>query len=395
MPPQNLLSKKNNPRRGLAILFGLGVFLSVSSALPAYIQSNFLGQFINIQAIGSVFVFINLISIVTIILFPKAIKRLSNYTLAKAMVIIYGLSLFGLALSSSALSAIIAITMLMVSANLLWINMDILVESFSHNKSTGRTRTLYFTFINIGWILSPLASAYLVSIGNYSLSFFVSALIVIPCFFVLNRQEKILQQKTVYEDKGLPTTIKRMWQDKNRRSIFFVALLLQIFYSSAVIYIPFHLLNNLGMSWSVLGPIFSLMLLPFILIQIPAGIIADKYLGEKEMLITGFLVLSFSLFMFYYIQTPTAWLWAAILFLSRIGAALIEAMRESYFFKIVDVEHLQDINLFRVTGPLGWVFASGLTVIIMNFYPLHYLFMFLAIAMLSGVVFSAVLKDSK
>ena len=390
-----MLSKKENYKRSLIILYGLGTLLAVSSALPAYIQSNFLGQFIDIQAIGSVFVLINLVSVVTIIFFPRFIKKLTNYFAAKIIMSLYGLSLLGAALSTNGLVAIASISLFVISANLLWINMDVLVESFSLNESTGRTRTVYFTFINTGWILSPLASAYLIELSGYSLSFLVAALMVIPCFFVLRRQANRLHKNTNYEKKDLAVILKRVWKDKNRRSIFMVALLLQVFYSSAVIYIPFYLLHDMGMSWEVLGPIFSLMLLPFIIIQIPAGIIADKYLGEKEMLITGFLILSFSLFMFYYIQTPTIWMWAAALFLSRVGAALVEAMRESYFFKIVDVENLQDINLFRITGPLGYIFASGLTVIILNFFPLNYLFVFLAAIMLSGIAFSAVLKDSR
>jgi MFS family permease len=273
--------------------------------------------------------------------------------------------------------------------------MDILIESLSKNNSTGRTRAIYFTFINAGWIFSPLISSYLITKGGYSLIFLASAILILPVLAVFNQQSQHAQPDIKYDRKALWPVITRMCKDKNRRSIFIISMLLQLFYSSAVIYIPFYLLNTLGMDYKVLGPIFSLMLLPFLIIEIPAGIMADKYWGEKEMLIAGLLIISGSLFFFYYINTPTIWLWALVLFFSRIGAALVEAMRESYFFKIVDAKDLIDINLFRTAGPMGYIIASALAIIILRFFPLNYLFLFLSIVMLAGLTFAMTLRDTK
>ncbi len=379
----------------LAVLFGLGSLLAVSSALPAYAQSNFLGQYIDLQTIGYIFIIANIISVVAILFFPKLIKHITNYFSGLLIMAIYGLSLLGMSLSSSAILAITSIVIFIVSSNLIWINMDLLIESFSKNQSTGRTRAIYFTFINAGWILSPLASSLLIGLGGYTLIFLVAAFLVIPCFLILLHYAKDFKHKINYDHKSLWPVSLRIWHDKNRRNIFFISFLLQLFYSSAVIYIPFHLLHNLGMSWEVLGPLFSLMLIPFLLIEIPAGVIADQYIGEKEMLIAGFAILSISLFLFYYISVPLVWLWAIVLFLSRIGAALVEAMRESYFFKIVDAKDLIDINLFRITGPLAYIVSSALSIVVLYFFTLDYLFLFLSIIMLMGLTFSAGLRDTK
>jgi Na+/melibiose symporter-like transporter len=273
--------------------------------------------------------------------------------------------------------------------------MDILVESFSANNSTGRTRTFYFTCINLGWIFSPLLASYLISIGEYTLTFFVSALLVIPVFIILFYQQKNLKDKVKYSKEKLSLVMKKMWHNKNLRGIFFVALLLNLFYSCAVVYVPIYLHDSLGMDWKILGPIFSLMLVPFILIEIPAGIIADKYIGEKELLFSGFAIITCSLFLFYSITTPTIWLWAAVLFASRVGAALVESMRETYFFKIVDAKDVDYINIFRITGPLGYVIGAGIAVITLFFLPLQYLFLILTIIMLSSFFFVFSLKDTK
>lgn len=395
----NSSPQKNNSKTGakknLAILYGLGTLLAISSALPAYVQSNFLGQFIDLQTIGYIIMIANASSLLAIIFFPKLIKKLTNYFVTQVALTVYGASLLGMAISENAAMAIMSIVIFIISSNLVWINMDILIESFSQNKSTGRTRTIYFTFINAGWILSPLASSYLITKGEYSLIFLVSALLVIPVFSIFAHQARDLKHDIAYDNKALGPVIRRMFKDKNRRGIFMISLLLQLFYSSAVIYIPFHLLHNLGMEYGVLGPIFSLMLIPFLIIEIPAGIMADKYWGEKEMLIAGMVIISISLFSFYFISSPIVWLWAIFLFLSRIGAALVEAMRESYFFKIVDAKDLVDINLFRTTGPIAYIIASALAIIILYFFPLNYLFLFLGLIMLSGLTFAVSLRDTK
>jgi len=393
MPVKKKISRKNTGR--LSILYCLGLLLAVSSALPAYIQSNFLGEFVNVQTVSLFFVIANFLSIMAILLFPSLIKAINNYSATKAVLAIYLASLFGLSLVSSAGLALISITLFTITSSLIWINMDVLIESFSNNKATGKIRTIYFTFINVGWILSPLLSSYLIEKGQYTLTFLVAAFMVIPFYLILISQGKKLKDRVEYQKEELPVTLQKMWDNKNLRGIFFIALLLSLFYSSAVIYIPIHLHRNLGMDWHTLGIIFSIMLIPFILIEIPAGIIADKYLGEKELLLSGFVILILSLFLFYLIKTPNLWLWALVLFLSRTGAALIEAMRETYFFKIVDVEEVSYINIFRVTTPLGYVVGAELAVMITNFFPLNYLFLFLAIVMLSGFWFIASIKDTK
>jgi MFS family permease len=273
--------------------------------------------------------------------------------------------------------------------------MDILLESFSKNATMGRTRSIYYTFINLGWIGAPLLSAWLIKTSNYSAAFLVAAFLVLPIFLIILSQKKRLNDHIVYSREKISTAVRRTWHNKNLRGVFFIALLLSMFFSSVVLYMPLYLHENLGMAWNVLGPIFSFMLLPFILVEIPAGILADKYWGEKEMLTVGFAVLIVSLLLFYFIDQPIVWLWALVLFLSRLGAALIEAMREAYFFKIVDPGDVGYINIFRTTIPLGYVLGSGLALLILTFSSLPCLFLALAIIMLSSFFFIHSIKDTK
>jgi len=389
----NKSSKKTN---SLNILYLLGLLLSVSTALPSYIQSNFLKQFVDLKTVSIFFIVANLLSVAAILLFPSLIRRFSNYHVNRLIFIVYIASLFGMTMANSPLTALVSIIFLSISTNLLWIGMDILVENFSANSSTGKTRTLYFTFINLGWILSPALTTFLIGKGTYTLSFFVSAILILPCLIIYLWQKNNFTDKVKkYKEEPLKQIVEKMHTNRNLRGIFWISFLLQLFYNSAVIYVPLYLVQNLGMSWQVLGPIFSIMLIPFIVLEIPAGIIADKYLGEKEILFFGFIILITSLFLFYYISVPTAWLWALVLFFSRIGAALVEAMKETYFFKIVDAKDVSCINVFRLATPFAYIFGSALTIIILLFWPLNYIFLILSIIMLSGLFFTALIKDTK
>ena len=384
---------KNN--LSLLILYFIGFLIAVSSALPAYIQSNFLNQYISLSAIGVFFIVANTITVFSIIFFPKFIKKLSNSLTTKLILVLYSVSLVLMSLTGNYLSAFISVTLFTIASNLLLINMDILIEAFSKNSSTGTTRTIYFTFINLGWIISPTISSQLIKMDGYSLNFLISALLALPVLLIFIFQSKNLKETTKYKQEKISTVIRMTWKNKNLKGIFFISLLLQIFFSIAIVYVPLYLHQNLGIAWGDLGLMFSIMLIPFLIIEIPAGIIADKYLGEQEMLFLGFFIITLSLFLFFFITVSTFWIWTGILFLSRVGAALVEAMREAYFFKKVEAKDIDYINIFRTSTPLGYVVGSILALIVLSFAPLNYLFLIIAFIMLFGFAFTASINDTK
>lgn len=369
--------------------------MAVSNALPAYLQSNFLDQFVGLSTVSAFFIISNCLTVLAIIFYPRWIKKLTNYFATKVVLVIYFISLLGLTVADNGLLVLLSLILYTIATNLLWINLDVLVEYFSRDSSVGETRTIYFTFINLGWIMSPALASWLISKGEYTLAFLIAAFLVIPAFLIFLYQGRNLKDNIKYSKEKIVSTVKKMWHNRNLRGIFSIALLLQIFYSSAVVYIPIYLHQNLGMDWGVLGVIFSLMLVPFLIFEIPAGIIADKYLGEKEIMFVGIFILAASLFLFYSIKTPTVWLWAAVLFASRVGAALIEAMRETYFFKLVGAKDVGCINIFRTTAPLGYIIGPLLAILVTSFMPLNYLFLILAIITLAGLWPVLIIKDTK
>ena len=101
-----------------------------------------------------------------------------------------------------------------------------------------------------------------------------------------------------------------------------------------VIYTPIYLHEYIGFGWDKIGIIFSIMLLPFVILDFPLGKLSDK-IGEKKMLMAGFLIMTSSVLAIPLMTEPLLWLWAVILFMTRVGAATIESLSESYFFKVI------------------------------------------------------------
>ncbi|MDA3802414.1 MAG: MFS transporter [Patescibacteria group bacterium] len=387
--------KKFNLNKSLVILYILCFFIALASALPTYINSNFLSSFVSLQTISIFFVIANLFSFFLILTFPKIIKTVKDSTVFKALLVVYILSLFFFSTATSAWQSLLGLIFFVVFSSLLFIKLDLYLEKFTDNFSTGRVRTIYFTFYNLGLFLAPSISGLLVDNYNYSFVYWVAGLIVIPALIFFSINENFIEKKIEYKKEGVIKEFKKMIKNKDLRGVFVIAFILQLFYSTVVVYIPVYLHQYLGFGWEALGPIFSLMLLPFILIEIPAGNLADKYFGEKEMLIIGLVIMSISLFLFYYVSVSILWIWAIILFLSRIGAALIEAMRESYFFKLVDAEDIDMINIFRVTRPLAFILGPAAGILILAFLPLPYLFLFMAAIVLLSLTFVLPMKDTK
>ena len=159
---------------------------------------------------------------------------------------------------------------------------------------------------------------------------------------------------------------------------------------------PLYLYRHIGFDWGTIGIIFAIMLLPFVLFELPLGRIADKKLGEKEILITGLCIIALSTASIPLIDTPHVLLWTALLFLTRTGASFVEIASESYFFKEVGPENSDIISFFRNTFPLSYIISPLLAISILLLVPsFKYLFTILGAVMLLGFFITLRLKDVK
>lgn len=112
------------------------------------------------------------------------------------------------------------------------------------------------------------------------------------------------------------------------------------------------------------------------------------------MLLVGFLISGLFTLVIPFMLTPKVWLWAGILFMTRVGAATIEVMSESYFFKSVKEEATDVLSFFRNTNPVSYIIAPLCAIPILIFVPsFKYLFLVLGAVMFLGFFITLRLKD--
>lgn len=162
-----------------------------------------------------------------------------------------------------------------------------------------------------------------------------------------------------------------------------------------VIYTPIYLHENIGFGWDKIGIIFSIMLIPFVLLDFPLGKLSDK-IGEKNMLIFGYFIIFFSVIIIPFITKPELWIWALVLFATRIGAAIIETMNESYFFKVVTEKDADEITFFRNASSVAYVIAPIIALpLLFLMASFSHLFFVLSAILLLGFLIALKLEDVK
>ncbi|MEK7113299.1 MAG: MFS transporter [Patescibacteria group bacterium] len=369
-----------------------GFIFYIPVALVSYINSSFLESYIGKGYVGLIYA---LASAVVILSLPKMRSILTRIGNRKAIIVfclLNFLALTTLALSTSAFSAILAFVLYFSSMTFLFATLDVFIEEFGKSKSTGRTRGLYLTAVNLAWVLGQFISSAIIEKISFSGVYVLSAIFVILgslIFVFLIKEFKDPEYKKLSPLK----TIKTFLQNKNLWQIYSSNFILQFFYSFMVIYTPIYLYTHIGFGWSEIGIIFSIMLLPFVLLEYILGKFSDK-IGEKEMLSGGFAVAMIFTFLIPFVKSTELLVWALLLFATRVGAAAIEVMNESYFFKNVKEEDADEISFFRNANPLAYIVAPLVATSIFYFdLPFKYIFFCLSIILFFGFLTALRLKD--
>ena len=102
--------------------------------------------------------------------------------------------------------------------------------------------------------------------------------------------------------------------------------------------------------------------------------------------------MAFSVALIPFITEKSLVLWSVILFISRIGASIVEVSTETYFFKHVKSTNAGYISLFRMTKNMSFLIVpiiAGITTYIVG---MEYSWIVLAIIMLVGVRYTTKLS---
>ncbi|NTW76005.1 MAG: MFS transporter [Candidatus Moranbacteria bacterium] len=379
--------------KGVHVVDSLSFLFGFADSLFVYVLSSFFAEVLGSDNVG-VFYLITFAAVFVLLWHLRRLIRRVGGSVRSFFLLILA-AIFASALLSVIPvgwpAAILAMILLVVT-NLAWVSLDVVLEEFSEDGVTGRVRGLHLTVMNAGIMLAPFFSTKILEIFDFAGIFFgltlgYALLLAVSIIFLRNGRDPDTA------DMEVRSAWRKMLREQNLFHIYSISFALEFFYVIMIIYTPIHL-RSLGFSWENIGLLFTVMLLPFVLLQYPLGVLADRRFGEKEFLIMS-IGLSFAITVAVGLFTSSSlFFWAVLLFLSRVGAAGIEVLRDAYFYKQIDGGDDDLIAFFRTARPAANVIGALLAIPLLWIFPLQGVFFLASVVLLVSLFSAFALEDT-
>lgn len=387
MPEERTLSQKRNT------LYVIGFILNLAHAIPTYINSTFLSQFTTEALVGIVYTAASLVSVLCFVHIPTLLRKFGNFRVALSLLATNALGLVGLMTLDNALSIVAAFIVSFASSSLVNFSVDVFLESFSNDTRTGKIRGTFLSIVSASWFIAPALAPFILMNDRFGNIYAASLLLTLPVIGLVFGKLREFKDP-LYTRVPIWKSVGEVWSNRDIKGVLMAQLLLQFFYAWMIIYMPIHLHETIGFDWTTIGIIFSIMLVPFVVLEAPLGRLADERFGEKEIMSIGFVIMAASTGVIPFVTDGNAVVWAAILLMSRVGAAMVESMADVYFFKKVDASKTHLISFSRMARPLAYVISPIVATILFFVFDMRGLFVFLGFLMLYGLRYSLSIKDT-
>lgn len=352
--------------------------------LLAYATAPYLAQFLSSTYIGLVYSTAALLTVLGFITIPHVLKKRNARTLALFIATIDILVLLSLAWFPIPFVAIGLIALQGALAPLIAYTLDIFLESATENEDdTGFVRGIFLTAVNLSLVVSPLLIGILLGEENtYAYVFLASACAIAVFMGLVVARQKDFTHPARIETVSFRETFSCLSGNPVSRTILILNTALQCFFLWAPVYVPLYLHTQLGIPWSTLGPIFAVMLIPFVLTALPVGQLLDRKRVEREILALGFIIIGISFAALSFIRPESILLIGIALFVTRIGAAFIEIAAETSFFRSVGGADANSVSVFRMTRPLGMFLGPIIGSVLLLIFPINFIFVPLGLFLL-------------
>lgn len=374
-----------NPKKILRKIYIAGFILSFQVALTIYVNSSFLATKIPENLIGLLYTASAVLSIIGLFVVPKIMGVIGSRKTLSGLIILNILNILAMIFAPGMIIPVVGFVLFFTCNTLIYMGIDVVLEQYTDERIEGTVRGAYLTAMSIGYVIAPILAGYIAERLGFGFLYGIGLFLIIPLIYLVII--KIPSAKNIHPAQGnILGLAKKFVSNSHLRGVFLVNFLLQFFYAWMVIYTPIYLHEHVGISWDVIGILFTIMLTAFVIFQYVTGKIADRFHIEKHIMSLGLLIMGISTL--FIIQAPTLTIvtLGLILFITRVGASLVEVMSESYFFKHVHPDDVGSIGFFRNTYPFAYIVAPLLAIIILQFFDIHYLFIVLGILCITASV---------
>ncbi len=389
------MARNYSHRELLLTTYLVSLFYALHFAFSLYVESSFVSLFIPKIYVGLLYSVAALAGGLFVLFLSEHLNRFTNY---RTLVTLFTMELGCLILLAYSESPWLSGTLFVLHQTMLvamYTTINVYVEGLSKDSSTGGIRGTFLTILNLGILAAPLFAGFIFAADAYRSIFLMAALLLVPAL-VLTMTILHNVKEPKYKELRVKALFHTFMSNKNLRTIFTCQFLLEFFYTIMVIYTPIYLHGTMGIPLSkIVGVIMPIALIPFVIFPYELGRIADLRLGEKEILITGFVIAGLSTLAIPFISSGNIAVWALVLLITRIGASFIEAMNSTYFYKKIDGGDSTFIAVFDSTRMLALLVTPGIASLIIFFLPMQALFIMLGFVMLLGIRPAWKLIDTK
>lgn len=385
-------------RCGVKTFYVALLFFSLHWAIVTYLNSSYLEQYFSTQTTSALYILGSLMTLIAFLSASRIFGSVGNIRLTFSLALIEIALLLGLAFIS--IPAVVAVLFVLHHAIVPFIllTLDTLIEGLvgTDESATGGHRGLFLTIGGLTYALATLSMGFLLGGGEpqFGHAYLASAALLIPFLLILQRNFR------AYPDPAYPTTsplasIQQFWNQPDIRYVFFSYFLLQFFFSWMVIYTPMYLTMVIGYNWEQVGVILFIALLAYVFFEYPVGYLADKYFGEKEMMVLGFVAIATSVAYCALLDGSSILTWIAVMFMTRVGASLVEVTSESYFFKHTQGRDTDRVSIFRIAQPLGYIIGAISIGVLTFYFSPSGVFVVLGFLMLPGILCATAIRDTR
>lgn len=379
-------------------IYGASLLLVLHTFVVAYINSSFLGQYIDEASIGTIYTIGSALTVLIFLFVSRVLRRVGNYKMIMGMLFLDFIATLGMAMSETLRVAIPLFLVHITVLPLIVFNIDVFMEEKigDHESQTGKTRGLLLALMSLIGAFAPLIGGLLVddTTGSFKSAYVLSAIVLIPVMMILFRYFKYFEDPRYTEVKVLPS-LRAFWVDRDIRFALLSHFTLQIFFFWMVVYAPLYLATQMHFSWEEIGLIIFVAQFAYVFLEYPIGLIADTYIGEKEMMAFGFVILAVASSWMAFLDGDSVIPWMVAMFIVRIGASLTEVTSESYFFKHTKGSDTNYISFFRITRPVAFVIGSLIGSLTLLYLTFNLSFVILGLLMIPGLFYTMALKDTK
>jgi MFS family permease len=385
--------KEHLNRKKTRIIGLISFFLGFSQAVLIYVMSTYFKEASGTENVGGFYFIAYAILLVILLNLHKLTRTLGKTSVFLVILALKIVSLVFLVNSHPSNWGIFVLMLYVIFSGLEWVSLDTILESFSCDKESGRIRGMHLTILNAGFLLGPFVSTQLLKKFDFNGIFVFLLLFNILVFFYALKKLRDTNDKP-QTDISILNLLKKVIQRKNVLHIYYISFALEFFFALMIIYMPIYL-QDIGLNWSQIGIIFSVMLLPFVFLQYPMGFLADKKMGEKKLLVVALFVMAFSSILVFLTDSPSVLVWSLVMLGTRIGAAMVEILRDSYFYKRIDGDDVDLIGFFRTAMPMGYILAASFSFILLLFLPLVSIFILSAVVVFSALIPAYCLAENR